>query len=170
MDISQDHVVTFHVTASTSDGRVVTDTHADGPLTYLHGYGQLVAGLEAALSGRQPGEQFSISVDPEAAYGAYDSELDLALPWEVFPADMRDQMGPGMSFHAEHPDPRHDGEVVTFTISRVEKERVLASGNHPLAGESLNFEVEVLNVRAASADEIAAGHADHPAGPTADTN
>ena len=162
MDIAKNAVVSFHYTVATSEGEHVDKSEKDSPLVYMHGHGQIVPGLEAALLGHKPGEKIEALVPPDQAYGEYEGDLDLQVPLEVFPAAARAQVKPGFRFKAEHP--RLQGREVIFTVHGIEGANALVSGNHPLAGKTLNFSVEVLEVRAATAEELAHGHAHGPGG------
>ena len=95
-------------------------------------------------------------------YAAYDPKLDLEVPSELFPADARKHLQPGFRFVAEHPE--KEGEQVMFTVHQVVGDKVRVSGNHPLAGQTLLFNVEIVSVRAATKDELDHGHAHGPGG------
>ncbi len=162
MPIAKDSVVSFHYTVATAEGEHVDKSEEGQPLVYLHGHGQIVPGLEAAMAGREAGEHLDTTVAPDQAYGDYEKELDLQVPLEVFPAEVRTQIQPGFRFKAEHPTAQ-DREVV-FTVQGIEGEHAFVSGNHPLAGKTLQFAIDVVEVRPASADELSHGHAHGPGG------
>lgn len=155
MQIAKDSVVSFHYCVTTADGQPVDKSQGE-PLVYLHGYGQIIPGLEGLLTGHTKGEKFKADVAPEQAYGALDPALDLQVPMEAFPEEARPQVQPGFRFQAEHPTKA--GEVVMFSVCGIQDSQVFVTGNHPLAGKALTFEIEVAEVRAATAEELAHGH------------
>jgi FKBP-type peptidyl-prolyl cis-trans isomerase SlyD len=161
MNIGKNSVVSFHYQVATTDGDEVDRSPKDQPLTYLHGSAQIIAGLEEAMAGKSAGEHIEAMVPPEKAYGEYDPSLDLSVPLDAFPAEAKGELGPGFRFMAEHPTKA--GEEVVFTVHSIENDAVLVSGNHPLAGKSLIFKVDVVAVREATKEELAHGHA-HGAG------
>ena len=156
MSISQDQVVTIHYTLRDDAGEVI-DRSADGePLSYLHGHGNLIPGLERELTGRKSGDRLQVKVAPAEAYGEYDRELVQRVPRRALKgiADLR----VGMRLQTQTPDgPR------AVTVTQLNGDMVTLDGNHPLAGKSLTFEVEVAGVRAATEEELAHGHV-HGAG------
>jgi len=162
MQIAKNAVVSFLYHVATAEGETVDQSKDGEPLTYLHGTAQIIPGLEEALLGKQKGDHVETTVAPERAYGVYDKELDLSLPAEAFPAEARTELAPGFRFMAEHP--HKEGEQIMFTVHAVQGDLVMISGNHPLAGQTLLFKVDVVDVRAASAEELSHGHAHGPGG------
>ena len=151
MQIARDTVVVIHYTLRNHAG-VVLDSSAGGePLTYLHGSGQLVTGLEEALAGKSAGAKLVVTVPAEKAYGAIDAALVQQVPKRAFQGV--GEIRAGMRLHAE--TRRGPRQVV---VTRVVGDMVTIDGNHPLAGQALNFAVEIGAVRAASAEELAHGH------------
>ena len=122
------------------------------PLVYLHGAGNIIAGLEKALLGKAVGDELDVSIEPEEAYGEYSAELITNLGREMF--EGVDELEVGMQFHASAPD----GGMQIVTIRDIDGDQVTIDGNHPLAGQQLNFKVKVVSVRAASEEELAHGH------------
>ncbi len=161
MDIGKDRVVSMHYTVATAEGEHVDKSAEGEPMVYLHGHGQIIPGLERALDGKANGATVQAEIAPKDAYGDYDQALDIRVAASSFPANVRKDLKPGFRFQAAHPTKK--GEQIVFTVHRLEKDEVLVSGNHPLAGQSLLFKVEVVDVREASAEELAHGHA-HGAG------
>ena len=94
MQIDKNSVVSFHYSVATTQGEAVDKSEAGEPLVYLHGHGQIVPGLEAAMKGKQAGDKFSATVASKDAYGEHDKELDLQVPLDVFPAEARPQIQP----------------------------------------------------------------------------
>jgi FKBP-type peptidyl-prolyl cis-trans isomerase SlyD len=146
-------VVNLSYTLKNSDGDVLDKADASEPFTYLHGASQVVPGLETALEGLKKGDKKKVTVAPEEGYGEVNEELKLAVNRTQFPAEA--QIEAGMQFETQTPD----GHGLIFTVEAIEDDKVMIDGNHPLAGETLHFDVEVLDVRAATKEEIAHGHA-----------
>ena len=163
MKIGKDSVVALAYVLKLDDGEVADESGADAPLLYLHGHNNIVSGLETALEGKIVGAAIDVVLAPEDAYGAHDPELDLAIPLEAFPEEMRPQLQQGVVFVADHPE--DEEEEVAYTVMEVQEDQILATGNHPLADETLHFHVEVVEVRAATEEELAHGHPHGPGGP-----
>jgi FKBP-type peptidyl-prolyl cis-trans isomerase SlyD len=151
-------VVSIHYTLTDDSGDVLDSSAAGQPLDYLHGAGNLIPGLESRLAGQTPGTHLNVAVPPEEAYGEHDPRAIQEVPREAFPAGVDIQ--PGMQFRAEGPG----GETVPVWIADVTAESVTVDFNHPLAGETLHFDVTVLSVRDASTEEIEHGHPHGPDG------
>ena len=156
MNISNNCVASFHYTLTDSTGKVLDSSEGQEPLSYLHGAGNIIPGLENALVGKAVGDKLNVSVAAAEAYGERDDAMVQQLDSSMFSGI--EQIEVGMEFHAET---EHGLQVVTVT--GVEGDQVTIDGNHPLAGVDLNFDVEVTDVREATEDEIAHGHA-HGAG------
>ncbi len=156
MQVSDNKVVSFHYTLTGPDGTTLDSSAGGEPLTYLHGASNIIPGLEKALEGKQEGDRLSVTVEPEEAYGLADEALIQEVPREAFQGV--DDIQPGMRFQA---DSSHGPMMVVVT--KVEGDTVTVDGNHPLAGMTLNFEVEITEVRDATPEEIEHGHA-HGAG------
>lgn len=151
MVIAEQKVVSIHYTLSNSDGQVLQESTAGEPLSYLHGTGNIIPGLEAALSGKSAGDKLNVSVEPEQAYGVRNDGLIQELPRSAFEGIEDIQEGMQFQAHSEQ------GTRV-ITVTRVDGDRIIVDANHPLAGQTLNFEVEVDSVRNATEEEIAHGH------------
>ncbi len=158
MKIASGSVVGIDYSLHLGDGRVVDASEPGDPLTYLHGEGQIVPGLESALEGLSAGDRKEVVVAPGEGYGEHDPRGVQEVPRGAFPADFDPQVG--MQLTAEGPG----GEPVPFSVREVRPETVLIDLNHPLAGKTLHFDVTVREVRAATPDEIAHGHAHGPDG------
>ena len=157
MNIEDKRVVTLAYTLKDNDDNLI-DQSDDGSFCYLHGASNIIPGLENALTGKVSGDEFSISIAPEEAYGVREDEKIQTVPREMFPPDQ--DIEPGMQFHAQSPD----GVPLVVTIAKVEEESIVVDGNHPLAGVELNFEVRVMDVREATSEEIDHGHVHGPEG------
>ncbi|MCB1327054.1 MAG: peptidylprolyl isomerase [Spirochaetales bacterium] len=152
MQIDKHSVVTINYTLKDNEGNVIDTSEGNEPLTYLHGVGQLVSGLENALQGKQENDQVSVKIPPDEGYGQRNEELVQSLPRDAFRGI--DQIEVGMQFQSGH-------SVVTVTNVGIQE--ITVDGNHPLAGYDLNFDVEVVGLRAATKEEIDHGHV-HGAG------
>jgi len=157
LPITKNSVVAVAYTLSDDDGEVIDSASVQEPLVYLHGHSQLIPGMERALGGREAGDQFSTILPPEDAYGAYDETLAGAVPHSAF-QDV-DGVEIGMQFQMEFP-----GGLRVVTVVDVAPHHVTVDGNHPLAGETLHFDIEIVDVRPATQDEIEHGHAHGPGG------
>ncbi|MGN6705248.1 MAG: FKBP-type peptidyl-prolyl cis-trans isomerase [Rhodanobacter sp.] len=156
MQIARDSVAAFHYTLTDDQNQVIDSSAGRDPLTYLHGGGQIVPGLEKQLEGRSTGDKFTADVAPEEGYGVHHPELMQEVPRSAFQGV--EDIQPGMQFQGRGPQ----GEI-NVTVTRVEDDKVFIDGNHPLAGKTLHFAIEVTDVRAASEEELAHGHV-HGAG------
>jgi len=157
MQIGDQKVVTLHYTLTDNEGRVI-DQSEDGSFAYLHGASNIIPGLENALSGKTAGEELSVAVSPEEAYGVRDESMLQQVPKNMF--EDTNQIAVGTQFHAQGPN----GEMLVVTVMEVQEEHVLVDGNHPLAGVELNFYVKIIDVRDASEEEVEHGHVHGPEG------
>lgn len=146
MEIADRRVGTFHYTLTNDAGDVIDKSPADAPLSYLHGAGNIVPGLEKALAGKKAGDTLVADVAPEEGYGPRHDGLIQVVPREAFQGV--DAVQPGMQFEA-----RTAQGPLLVTVTKVEEAQVTVDGNHPLAGQTLHFAVEVADVREASAEE-----------------
>ena len=150
--IADGSVVTMHYKLALDDGQVVDSSEGSDPLAYLHGSGNIVPGLESAMSGKQVGDKFDVAVVPEEGYGARHEEAVQTVPRGMFPPDA--QLEAGIQFQATDEEQR----PVMGTIKEVADETVTVDFNHPLAGHTLNFSIEIVEIRAASDEEKEHGH------------
>jgi FKBP-type peptidyl-prolyl cis-trans isomerase SlyD len=153
MKISNGNVVGIDYSLHLGDGEVIDASEPGAPLTYLHGEGQIVPGLETALEGLAVGERRQVVVSPADGYGEHDPRGLQEVPRRAFPADLEPKAG--MELTAEGPR----GEPVPFVVREVKPESVVIDLNHPLAGKTLHLDVTVREVRAATDEERAHGHA-----------
>ncbi|WP_299973916.1 peptidylprolyl isomerase [uncultured Pseudoteredinibacter sp.] len=151
MEIKNELVGIIHYTLKNDDGVTIDSSEGEAPLEYLHGFQNIVPGLEAELNGKKVGDSFKVSVEPEQGYGELDPNLVQELPKEMFQGV--DQVEVGMAFHAETQNGMQTVEVI-----EVDEDTVTIDGNHPLAGQTLNFEIEVVGIREATAEELQHGH------------
>jgi FKBP-type peptidyl-prolyl cis-trans isomerase SlyD len=153
MTIDDKHVVSIHYTLKNDEGETLDSSQGREPLAYLHGAGNLVPGLETALAGKAAGDQLQVTVEPEEAYGPANPDLVQAVPLAAF--EGVEEVRPGMQFEAKGPD----GRAQRVVVEEVGEQEVVINGNHPLAGQVLHFDVTVEEVREATPEEIAHGHA-----------
>jgi FKBP-type peptidyl-prolyl cis-trans isomerase SlyD len=144
--------LTFHYTLRDRTGRVLDTSRGAEPLACLTGAGQIIEGLEAELAGMTAGQLRRVIVPPERAYGLREAALIQKVPRARLPVDDlrvgdRFQTGP-------------DRQAPVVTVVAIEGDDVLLDANHPLAGEELHFEVELVSVRAATAAELQAAGLD----------
>lgn len=156
MQISENKVVSIHYTLKNDAGDVLDSSDGREPLAYLHGAGNIIPGLEKALEGRASGDKLNVTVQPGEGYGERNDSLIQDVPRSAF--EGADEIQPGMQFHAQGPQ-----GMFVVTVREVSDESVKVDGNHPLAGETLHFDVEVADVRDATAEEQEHGHV-HGAG------
>ena len=152
MQIAANKAVSIDYTLTNDAGEVIDSSAGGAPLVYLHGAGNIIAGLEKALEGKQAGDELSVAIEPEDGYGEYSAELVATLSRDMF--EGVDQLEVGMQFHASGPD----GSMQVVTVRDLDGDDVTVDGNHPLAGQRLNFQVKVVTVRDAAAEELAHGH------------
>lgn len=157
MQISKDNVVGIRYTLKDLEGKTL-DSNVDGaPLYYLQGHSNIIIGLEEQLEGKSQGDNVDVKIEPAKAYGEHDSNLKVNIPKDQFPPEATLEVN--MQFEASG-----GGQRQIFTIKEVADDHVVADGNHPLAGVTLHFQVEVLEVREATSDELAHGHVHGPGG------
>lgn len=158
MKITKGKVVDMQYSLKNDSGEVLDQAPDGQPLSYLHGFGNIVPGLEKALDGLSKGDKKAVKVSPEEGYGKFNGDLKVAVPRSQFPKDV--EIEAGMRFQAHSPD----GHPVVYTVDSVVGDKVNLDGNHPLAGQTLHFEVEVVGVREASKEELTHGHVHGPGG------
>ena len=155
MKIEQNKVVSIHYTLKDEDGKVMDSTRdREEVLAYIQGIGNLVVGLENELEGKEKGYSNSVSIAPNLAFGDYDEKHLQVVPLEGFNSDGDETLQIGMQVQVES----NEGPKIAV-VKSIEGEDVTLDLNHPLAGATLNFDVEVMDVRDATKDEIAHGHA-----------
>ena len=157
MTITKDSVVSIEYTLTDDANEVLDSSEGTGPLEYLHGKNNLIPGLEKHLEGKKAGDKFKVSVAPAEGYGEYQDRLVVEVERSQFPDDV--EITEGMQFEAGGPD---GSQVVTVTA--VSDTKVTVDANHPLAGETLNFDVTVVSVRESTEQEKAEGLESHGCG------
>lgn len=159
MQIANDTVVSVDYELTNDDGDLIDTSEGSKPLTYLHGVGGIIPGLESALEGKTSGQQLKVSIQPADAYGLRRDELQQVVSRQQF-GDI-DDLEVGMRFRV----PTESGDHLVMTIVDVNGDAVTIDGNHELAGMTLHFDVVIRDVREATPEEISHGHAHEPGEP-----
>jgi FKBP-type peptidyl-prolyl cis-trans isomerase SlyD len=157
MNIKNDQVVMIDYTVTGKDGKVIDTSKGRGPLSYLHGKKNIVPGLEKAIAGKKTGDEFQVTVTPAEGYGERNENMISVVPV----ADLAEipDLEIGMQLQAQTPQGMH-----ILTVKAIENGEVTLDGNHPLAGETLNFSVKIVGVRDATKEELQHGHVHGPGG------
>ncbi len=152
LSIGERTVVSIHYTLKDEEGTVIDSSEGAEPLAYLHGAGNIIPGLEHALSGKSAGESLQVVVEPANGYGEYQADLLLVVPREAFQGV--EDIEVGMAFTAQ----AADGSQRRIVVRDVEGDEVTIDANHELAGVDLHFSVEIVEVREATSEEVDHGH------------
>ncbi|MFB9069230.1 FKBP-type peptidyl-prolyl cis-trans isomerase [Pseudofulvimonas gallinarii] len=151
MQVAKDCVVRFHYTLKAVDGTLIESSEGAQPLAILWGHGGLIAGVERALEGRSAGDSVEVTVSPEDGYGERRDDLFQRLPKKYFRNP--DKLRPGMVTEI-----RTERGPRVVTVVKTGMTVIDVDGNHPLAGQTLQFALQVVDVREATAEEIDHGH------------
>ena len=151
MQVADNMAVSIHYTLTNDDGEVLDSSIGDEALVYIHGGKNIIPGLEKALQGKIAGDKFNVRIAPEDAYGELMEEMIQVISRDMF--EGIDNIEVGMQFHAD----MSSGSGVV-TVVNIEDDNITIDGNHPLVGLALTFDVEVIDVRAATEEEAAHGH------------
>ena len=157
MQIGERTVATFHYTLTDATGKVIDSSDGRAPLSYLQGAGNIVPGLEKEMAGKQQGDVFNVVVAPEEGYGMPNPMMIQVVPRDAFQGV--ETLEVGMEFQAQTPQ-----GPMSVAIAKLDGDEVTVDGNHPLAGQTLHFAVEVTEVRDASLEELTHGHVHGPGG------
>lgn len=157
MKIEKDTVVSIHYTLTDNDGNQLDSSQGQDPLVYLQGHQNIIPGLEKELEGKATGDKLTAKIAPADAYGEVNAELVQEVPRTQFQEPETLQLG--MQFEVGT-----EAGPMLLAITALTDDTVTVDGNHPLAGVTLNFDVEVMEVRAASEEEVAHGHVHGPGG------
>lgn len=149
--IGKNSVVAINYTLTNDAGEVMDSSEGRDPLTYLHGAHNLIPGLEKQLEGKTAGASFKATIAPADGYGESDPAMIQTLPREMFRGV--DNIEVGMGFTAQGPQGQQN-----IMVTAINGDEVTVDGNHPMAGKTLHFAVEVISVREATAEEIDHGH------------
>jgi FKBP-type peptidyl-prolyl cis-trans isomerase SlyD len=145
-------VASIHYTLTNETGETLDSSEGQEPLSYLHGAGNIIPGLEQALLGKTAGASMQVSIAPAEAYGEIQPDMIQVVPRSAFQGV--EAIEPGMAFESRDPE----GHSHRIMVKSVEGDEITIDANHPLAGQQLNFDVQVVDVRDASDEEIAHGH------------
>jgi len=151
MQITDKLAVSIHYILTNAAGEQLDSSRDEDPMVYLHGFGQIIPGLENVLAGKVVGDKFVVTVPPADAYGERREDMLQVVPMTMF--DGVGKVEEGMQFHADASQ-----GVSVVTVAKVDGEDVTIDGNHPLAGEELTFDVEVMDIRPATEDELKHKH------------
>jgi FKBP-type peptidyl-prolyl cis-trans isomerase SlyD len=151
VEITADRVVLIHYTLKDDQGEVLDSSAGGEPLAYIQGHGNLVPGLEKALEGKADGTTLAVSVAPADGYGTRNEALIQRVPKRALQG--AGEIKKGLQFQA-----RTEDGMRVFTVTAVIGDMVTLDGNHPLADQTLHFDVEVVQVREATAEELEHGH------------
>ncbi len=157
MQLVKDKVAVLNYTLKNKDGEVIDESN-DGSFTYLHGARNIIPGLENALEAKQTGDKTSVVIEPKDAYGERDLEHIQRVPLSMFPPDV--EITEGMQFESD----AENGEPIIVTVTAIDSGEVVVDGNHPMAGIQLHFDVELIEVRDATEQELQHGHVHGPHG------
>ena len=151
--IENNLVVSMHYKLTDNEGSVLDSSEGADPLTYLHGQGNIIIGLEKMMTGKTVGDSLQVTVQPSEGYGEIQDEMVQVVGKDSF--DGIESVEVGMTFEAQSPD----GTMQSIEIMEVDGDDITIDFNHPLAGVTLNFDVQVVSVREATKEEIEHGHA-----------
>jgi len=132
--------VRVHYTGTLEDGTQFDSSRGADPLEFAMGQGQLIAGFEMAVAGLAPGESVTVTLAPEEAYGESNAEMVQEVPRRMMPEGV--ELEPGMVLQGQS----DEGQVDNFTIVSLTEETVTLDANHPLAGKSLTFDIELVEI------------------------
>lgn len=157
MQITKHAVAAIDYTLKNDAGDLIDTSSGQEPLSYVHGVGALVPGLEAELEGKSAGDKVDVRIAPEDGYGKRHEGMVQRVSRSLLPEEVEPRVGMQLQTQSEQ------GPLV-LTVVDVQDEEITVDGNHPLAGVTLHFEVDVVSVRAATAEEIEHGHVHGPGG------
>lgn len=158
MQITDNTVVSFEYTLTDDSGNILDTSEGREALSYIHGSGSIIPGLENALAGKLLGDELSVTVSPDEGYGKRNEQLIQVVSRDMF--ESIDNLEVGMQFHGQSP-----GEhPIVITVTAIEGDDITIDGNHPLAGFNLNFEIKIIAVRDATEEELEHGHVHGPEG------
>ena len=151
-EIAKNVVVSLHYKLRLDDGSLVEETEADDPLVYLHGHDNIISGLERELEGLRVGDQKKVVVEPDDGYGEYDPDDVEEINLTDLPPDLALEVGMLLAVEDEA------GNEMVAEVAEIGDETVTLDFNHPMAGEMLEFEVTITDLRDATEEELAHGH------------
>lgn len=152
MSVTKDTVVQFHYNLTDAEGTVEETTRGGTPMAYLHGHDNMITGLEKAMDGKEAGDTFSVTLEPKDAYGEFLLDCEQRIPVKHLQGAKKWRKGMVGTVQTEQ-------GLRQVTVVKVGKFMVTVDNNHPLAGKTLTFDIEIMDLREATAEEIAHGHA-----------
>jgi FKBP-type peptidyl-prolyl cis-trans isomerase SlyD len=159
MTVTENKVVLMHYTLKDNSGEVLDSSEGKEPLAFIQGVGNIIIGLEEQLEGKAVGDKVSATVAPEKGYGIRNEENVHVVPLSGFQADGEEKLAEGMQVRVE----TNEGVSIADVV-KIDGDDVTLDLNHPLADETLHFDVEVVDIREATKDELEHGHAHGPGG------
>ena len=157
MIVEKDKAVSFHYTLKNAEGEQMETSREKDPMSYLHGANNIIAGLEKAMEGHAVNDEFSVTVEPEDAYGVRNEKNVQRIPLKRLKGIGKVSVGQVLNLQT------NNGQV-QVTVLKVGRFNVDVDGNHPLAGNQLTFDVEIMDIREASEEELEHGHVHGPGG------
>jgi FKBP-type peptidyl-prolyl cis-trans isomerase SlyD len=157
MQIAENKVVSFHYTLKDENGAQLESSQGSEPMTYLHGHDTVLKGLEEALTGRKQGDSFSVTLTPELAFGELRADSELRVPISQLRGSKKWEPGMQAVIQTQHGHQQ-------VTVLKVGHTMATVDTNHPMAGKTLVFDVEVVEIREASEEELTHGHVHGPGG------
>lgn len=145
MPIAHDSIVSMHYRLTINGDQEVDSSAGGEPLSFRHGAGEIIPGLEQALTGRDAGDNLQIDIAADEAYGERDESLMIRIPKEAFNEEDQAQIRPGVRFQGPHPHDQEQGAV--YTVLAEDEQGIVADANHPLAGQQLHFEIDIVSVQ-----------------------
>ena len=152
MTVANNKVVEIHYILKDREGELIDSSEGQAPLAYIHGIGNIIPGLEKELEGKNIGDKVKAVIPPAQGYGEYEEKMVHKIPKENFKDESQ------IKLEAQFRVDMEDGPRIA-TITQIEESEVTVDMNHPLAGEVLSFDTEIIDVREASAEELNHGHA-----------
>ncbi len=152
MQVAEKTVVSMNYTLKDDNGTVLDSSENRDPLSFIAGKGMIIPGLENALMGKEPGEEVSVTIAPEEAYGEYNEDMSIQVSTDQFQGDEKVTVGMQVQAHNK------DGSTQILTVKDIEGDQVTLDANHPLAGQTLHFDVSIEDVREATEEELDHGH------------
>lgn len=157
MIVEKDKAVSFHYTLKNADGEQMETSRDKDPMSYLHGANNIIPGLEKAMEGRAVNDEFSVTVEPEEAYGVRNEKNVQRLPIKRLKGIGKVSAGQVLTLQTNN-------GPVQVTVLKVGRFNIDVDGNHPLAGKRLTFDVEITDIRDASEEELEHRHVHGPGG------
>ncbi len=153
LTVADNMVVSLAYELKLDDGQTIDTADATDPLQYLQGANNIIPGLERELNGLKVGDEKTVVIAPADAYGEYDPEAMTFVPMSAFPKDFELEEGMGLQMRDSN-----TGEVVIAYVEDIQDDGVVLNLNHPLAGQTLHFQIKVVDLRPATSEELAHGH------------